>query len=348
MKALKYFFLLLLIVIIGGAIYIATLDNSYDVSRTKIIKAPIEVVYNNVNDYKNWPTWSPWLTQDTIAQISYSDITFGNNAFYSWKSDDKDIGEGNMTTLASESFKSINQRLKIIAPWESESDIYWTFKPVKEGTEVTWGMKGEMAFGEKAYMVFNGGMDKIMGSDYEKGLDKLDAALQEDMKRFSINVKGVTTHSGGYYIYKTGSCKINEYQSNKNEMMPQIDMYVEKNNISTAGPAFSIYHKLDIANNAVIFSCAVPVTEKVITDAESGLLTGMLKPFDAVKIILQGDYKNIDAAWTEGRKYIKENGLEELETIPPLEAYPTNPVFVPNPANWITEIYIPIIQTPVS
>ncbi len=348
MKALKYFFLLMLIVIIGGAIYIATLDNLYDVSRTKVIKAPVEVVYNNVNDYKNWPTWSPWLEQDTLAQISYSDITFGKDAFYSWKSDDKDVGEGNMTTTASESFKSINQHLKSIAPWESESNIYWTFKQVAEGTEVTWGMKGEMDFGEKASMVFNGGMDKLIGSDYEKGLDKLDAALQEDMKRFTINVNGVTTHSGGYYIYKTGSCKIDEYQFNKNEMMPQIDMYVDKNTISTAGPAFSLYHKLDIENNAVIFSCAVPVTEKVITDADSGLLTGMLKPFDAVKIILQGDYKNIDAAWSEGRKYIKENGLEELETIPALEAYPTNPVFVPNPANWITEIYIPVKQKPAS
>jgi effector-binding domain-containing protein/ribosome-associated toxin RatA of RatAB toxin-antitoxin module len=342
MKTLKYFFLLILIVIIGGAIYIGTLDNSYEVSRTKIINAPIEVVFNNVNDYKNWPEWSPWIEKDTLTELSYSDITFGKDASYTWKSENKDIGEGSMTTISSEAFKSIDQRIQFIAPWESESDVYWTFNPVKEGTEVTWGMRGEMSFGEKAFMVFSGGMDKMVGPDYEKGLDKLDVVLQEDMKRFTVNVNGLTTHGGGYYIYKTGSCKIDEYLSTKNEMMPQIDMYVEKNKISTAGPAFSIYHKLDVENNAVIFSSAIPVVERVITDTESGLLVGMLKPFEAVKVTLQGDYKNIEEAWTEGIKYIKENNLEEDHSIPSIEAYPTNPVFVPNPADWITEIYIPV------
>lgn len=344
MKALKYILLLILIVIIGGAIYIATLDNSYEISRTKIIKAPIEVVYNNVNDYKNWPSWSPWLEKDTLAELTYSDITFGKDASYSWKSDVEELGEGSIATIESESFKSINQHIKFVAPWESESDIDWTFKRLKEGTEITWRMKGEMSFSEKAVMAFKGGMNKMMGSDFEKGLDNLDAVLQADMKRFSVDVDGVTTHGGGYYIYKTGSCKIDEYQSKMYEMMPQIDMYVEKNNISTAGPAFSIYHKLDIENDAIIFSCAIPVTDKVITGDESGLLTGILDPFEAVKVTLYGNYENIEAAWAEGGKHIKENGLEANEGIPSLEAYPTNPVFVPNPANWITEIYIPIKQ----
>ena len=89
MKALKYIVLLILILTIVAAIYVATLDNKYEVSRTRIINAPIEVVYDNVNDYKNWPSWSPWLERDTLAELNYSDITFGKNASYSWKSDDK-------------------------------------------------------------------------------------------------------------------------------------------------------------------------------------------------------------------------------------------------------------------
>jgi effector-binding domain-containing protein len=342
MKIFKYILLLILIFVIGGAIYVATLKNSYDVNRTAIIKAPVEVVFDNVNDYKNWPSWSPWLEKDTLAQLTYSDITFGKDANYSWKSENEEVGEGSMTTTDSKSFQSINQHIKFIAPWESESDVYWIFKPVAEGTEVTWGMKGEMGFGEKAFMAFNGGMDKIIGTDYEKGLSKLENVIQADMKRFSINVTGVTTHSGGYYIYNTGSCKMNEFQSKMNEMMPQIDMYVEKNKITPAGSHFSLYHKVDTENDAIIFSCAVPVSEKVITEAASGLQIGMLKPFKAVKVILNGDYKNLEAAWMDGMKYIKENNLEEAPSIASLEAYPTNPVLVPNPADWITEIYIPV------
>ena len=58
--------------------------------------------------------------------------------------------------------------------------------------------------------------------------------------------------------------------------------------------------------------------------------------------MLNGDYKNLDVAWAKGIKYIRENNLQEDTSIPSLEAYPTNPVLVPNPADWITEIYIPI------
>jgi len=347
MKAFKYIVLLILILTIGSTIYIATLDNSYEVSRTKIINAPIEVVYDNVNDYKNWPSWSPWLEKDSLAELTYSDITFGKDASYSWKSEHKKVGEGSMTTIESTSFQSINQKMASIKPWESESEVFWSFKPVSEGTEVTWSMKGEMSFGEKAYLTFNGGMDKMIGPGFEKGLAKLDTVLQTSMKKFSVSVSGVTTHSGGYYIYRTGSCKIDEYQSKKNELMPQLDMYVDRNKISSTGPAFSLYHKVDVENNAVIFSCAIPVSEKIITDASSGLQTGMLKPFEAVKVILNGNYSNIEAAWTEGLEFIKENDLEEVHTIPALEAYPTNPVLVPNPANWVTEIYIPVIKKPI-
>ena len=342
MKALKYIVLLILILTIGAAIYVGTLNNTYEVSRTKIMHAPIEVVYDNVNDFKNWPTWSPWLEKDTLAELSYSDITFGKDASYSWKSNDKEVGEGSMTTIESVSFRSILQKITFLKPWESESEVSWSFKPVSEGTEVTWSMKGEMSFGEKAYMAFNGGMDKIVGPDYEKGLDNLDAVLQTNMKKFSVNVNGLTTHGGGYYIYRTGSCKIDEYPSKKNELMPQIDMYVDQNKISTAGPAFSLYHKVDVENNAVIFSCAIPVSEKVITNAASGLQTGFLKPFEAVKVTLYGNYSNIEKAWTEGVKFIKENGLEEIHSMPALEAYTTNPVLIPNPADWVTEIYIPV------
>ncbi len=342
MKALKYIVLLILILTIGAAIYVGTLNNTYEVSRTKIMHAPIEVVYDNVNDFKNWPTWSPWLEKDTLAELSYSDITFGKDASYSWKSNDKEVGEGSMTTIESVSFRSILQKITFLKPWESESEVSWSFKPVSEGTEVTWSMKGEMSFGEKAYMAFNGGMDKMVGPDYEKGLDNLDAVLQTNMKKFSVNVNGLTTHGGGYYIYRTGSCKIDEYPSKKNELMPQIDMYVDQNKISTAGPAFSLYHKVDVENNAVIFSCAIPVSEKVITDIASGLQTGFLKPFEAVKVTLYGNYSNIEKAWTEGVKFIKENGLEEIHRMPGLEAYTTNPVLIPNPADWVTEIYIPV------
>ena len=342
MKILKYVLLLVLLIVVAGAIYIATLDNSYEVTRTKVIKAPIQVVYDNVNDYKNWPSWSPWLEKDTLAQLTYGEIASGKGASYSWKSDNKEVGEGSMETIDAFSFESINQRMKSITPWESQSDIYWAFKPMGDGTEVTWGMKGELGFGEKAYISFKGGMDIMVGPDYEKGLSKLDSVLQVNMKKYSIHVNGLTTRGGGYYLYNTTSCKMDEMSKKMKEMLPILGMYVEKNKITTAGPSFTLFHQFDPENNAVIFSCAVPVAERVITEASSGIQTGMLKPFKAVKTTLNGHYDNLKVAWETSYKFLAENNLEPLVGTPALEVYLTDAMTTPNPADWITEIYVPV------
>ncbi len=340
MKALKYILLLLLLIIVAGAIYIATLENSYDISRTKIIKAPVQVVYNNVNDYKNWPEWSPWIEQEPTASLIFGEKTSGEGASYGWNG--AILGEGNMETVGVKTNEIINQKITFIKPFESESDIYWSFKPVEDGTEVTWGMKGELDFISRAYMAFTGGMDKQVGSDYDRGLFKLDSVLQVNMKKFSVTVNGTTTHGGGYYLYSTTSCKIDEFTTKMQEMMPKVSMYAQKNKIPMAGAPFTLFHKYDEENNAVMFSCAVPVSERVITESGSGILTGMLKPFKALKITLKGNYSNSKEAWETAYKYIADNKLEQVAGSAALEVYLTDSINTPNPADWLTEIYIPV------
>ncbi len=340
MKALKYIFLLLLLIIIAGAIYIATLNSSYDIARTKVIKAPIQVVYNNVNDYKNWTEWSPWIEQDPSATLNFADKTRGEGGSYSWNGEI--LGEGSIETTATKGNENINQKITFIKPWESKSDIYWNFKSVEGGTEVVWGMKGELDFMSRAYVAFTGGMEKEVGPNYERGLFKLDSVLQVHMKKYSITVNGATTHGGGYYLYSTASCKIDELTVKMQEMLPKAGMYAQKNKIHMSGAPFTLYHKFDRENNAVMFSCAVPVSEKVITESGSGILTGMLKPFKAIKATLKGNYTNSKEAWETAYKYLADNNLEQVAGKAAVEVYITDPMNTPNPANWITEIYIPI------
>ena len=61
-----------------------------------------------------------------------------------------------------------------------------------------------------------------------------------------------------------------------------------------------------------------------------------------VKTTLKGNYTNLKAAWTKAMQYIEDNQLEQMGTAAPLEIYANDPQVVPNPADWITEIYIPI------
>lgn len=338
MKAFKYILFLLLIAVIGVPIYIAVQPNSYHVTRTRTINAPASVVYNNVIDYQNWETWSPWVEKQPNTVITLGENTKGIGGAYSWKDED---GSGTMKTLETEENVSITQKMQFeeFPP----SQIHWNFKSNDDGTTgVTWSMKGDdLPFGFKAYTAFAGSMEEQVGPDYERGLELLDSTVVADMKKYKVTVDGITQHGGGFYLYATTSCKITELESEMQKLMPKVGSFAMNNNIKMAGAPFTYYHKWDEANNAVMFSACVPTTEKVIT-TETDILTGQIEPFKALKTTLKGDYENLKKAWETAMEHITSNGMEFAENGPMLEVYPTDPMSEPNPANWITQVYIAV------
>ncbi|PKQ46232.1 SRPBCC family protein [Confluentibacter flavum] len=339
MKTFKYIAFLLLVAIIGTAIYIAVQPNEFSFNRSRVIQAPVPVLFNKVNDFKNWPEFSPWLEQEPDAELTYGEKTVGVGAYYSWNG--AVLGEGSMETRAVEDNKSISQHISFIKPFESESNINWDFEPIDEGTKVTWSMEGKQDFMTKMYTVFSGSIEKNTAPDFERGLFKLDSTVTADMKKYSITVSGITNHSGGYYLYSTTSSKIDEVASAISDMLPKITKYAQENNIAMAGAPFVSYIKWDEQNNAAIFSVCVPTTDRVIT-TDSDVLTGELPTFRALKTTLKGNYTNLKEAWDVARDYIPKNGLEFPDDGPMLEVYITDQTQYPNPADWVTDIYIAV------
>ncbi len=339
MKAFKYIAFLLLIAIIGTSIYISVQPNTFEVTRMRTINAPVEVVYNNVIDFKNWASWSAWVEKDPDMKITLPNKTSGVGGSYTWE--DKD-GIGTMKTVETIVNTLIVQKMQF-ADFPA-SDINWTFKPNKNGTtNVTWTITGkDLPFGFKAYAIFSGGMDKQIGPYYERSLEKLENAILEEMKKYSITVNGVTNHSGGYFLYNTASCKISELESKIQEMLPKVIDYVKRNHVTIAGVPFVNYHTWDEVNNATIFSCGVPTIEQVITAEGDDVITGKFESFKAVKTTLKGNYSHLKEAWKTAKKYIPKNGFEFSIDGPMLETYINNPENTINPANLITEIYIAI------
>lgn len=338
MKALKYILLLLLNLIIGFSIYIAVQPNSFEVTRTKTIKAPQSVVYKNVIDFKNWKSWSSWVEEQPETMITLSEQTEGIGGSYTWE--DKD-GVGSIKTIEAKASSSIKQEMQFDD--FPKSDVVWNFNPNEDGTtEVTWTISGkDLPFGFKVFSTLMGGMEKQIGPHFERGLTLLDSVLQEEMKVYSINVDGVTQHSGGYYLYNTASSKFSEFQEKMTSMLPEVGAYAISHNVKMAGFPFILYHKWDEDIDAVIFSCCIPTNSKIVS-GEENILTGQLESFKAVKTVLKGDYSNLKEAWERSMSYIEKNNLEIIEAVPMLETYVTDPVLNPNPAEWITEIYIAV------
>ena len=335
MKLLKYLFFLILIFIIGGSMYLATLNGNYDFKQSKIIKAPIEVVFNEINDFNNWQNWGPWYEMDKTIVASYPENTSGVNASYSWTGKE---GTGSIKTISLIPNKEIIQQIDFGKG--SKSEVYWNLKKVDDGTEVTWGMRGKSTFMEKAYWLIYGGIEKNMEPMYKRGLNLLNDYITKQMKIHNIESKGIVEYGGGFYLYLTASCRTDEIGKKTKTMFPVIAQYMTENSIENAGKPFTIVHKWDAENKAVMFSTCFPVKERVITTND--ILIGFMPAKKTFKTILKGNYSYLPEAWETAYKNLEKQDFTPVQNGEPFEVYSVGPQDTPNPSKWVTEIYIPM------
>jgi effector-binding domain-containing protein len=344
MKILKYLLFLILIFIIGGAIYFGTKDGTYNISDSKVINAPVEVVYNIVNEYKTWEEWGPWKKEDPTMTFTYAEKTSGEGASYTWQGE----MDGAMTTTKVIPNKEIEQDLTLITPaGERNPKVIWTFEEVEGGTKVTWSMKGEHPLIDKIYYSTSDmDFDSQMHDMNIKGLNGIAQLAEDELKQFTINVDGTTNYGGGYYMYISTASKLSEIGDKMGSMLGQVSGFMEENKIPMSGMPFTIYNQIDEINNSVIFSACIPVNAQVITPEGSPVICGFMEPVTTIKTTLKGNYDHLSKAYAKGMEYITTNNLQLHPTAKMFEVYVSDPGEVPNPANWITEIYIPIV-TPI-
>ena len=340
MKGFKYVLFLLLMLIIGVSIYIAVQPNSFEVTRTKTINAPQSVIYDNVIDFKNWHSWSPWTSDKQETEITLSENTKGIGSSYQWNTNNE---LGSITTTDAKLNTLIAQDLQLHK--FPKADLNMIFKANDDGsTDVTWTVTSEnLPFKFKMWSAFTESTEEKIGPDLERGLEELDRAIQAEMKVYSITIEGITEHSGGYYLYNTTSSKFNDFDEKMTTKLGEVGAYAITHNISMAGKPFILYNKWDAENDAIIFSACIPTNSKILSE-EPEILTGKLESFRTVKTVLKGDYSNMQEAWDKTLNYIAVNNLEVIEGGPMLQTYLTLPENYPNPADWRAEIYLAIKQ----
>ena len=338
MKALKFILFLLLFFLLAGSTYVTVQPNTYDFFRTRTISAPVDVIYNTVHDYHNWESWSPWKEKDPSLTFEYPELTKGVGGTYSWSGKD---GKGTMKTLAASPNDSLLQELKF--EQFPASKVYWNFEYKGPNvTEVTWGMKSDdVPFMLKFFALIKGGMEKMVAPDYEKGLANLEAHVQEQMAVYSIENKGVTEYGGGFYLYITSSTTPENISMTMEKNYATLYNYMGANAIESYGSPMSIYQYRNPEDGSMILSCGIPVNQYYRIKDASGVLCGYMPRTKVLKTTLIGDYKNLQEAWTKSYQNMNKMNLNPSK-LKPFELYLTNPQEHTNPADWITELFIPI------
>jgi uncharacterized protein YndB with AHSA1/START domain len=157
--------------------FAATKPDEFSVTRSLVIHAPAARIFENVNDFHKWNTWSPWAGLDSHVKITFQGSVVGEGASMHWEGNNK-VGTGTMTVVESRAPEYIKMRLDFEKPMPGISNVVFSFVPQAQGTYVTWSMTSRSSYVTKVMSIFMN-FEKMIGSQYEKGLANL-AAITEN------------------------------------------------------------------------------------------------------------------------------------------------------------------------
>ncbi len=293
------------------AIYVAVQPNDFEVTESTTINAPKAVVYDIVSDTTDVDWSSFWKLSETMQKRE---------------------------STASDSIVQIftSKRIK-------KSELKWTFVSNEDGsTTVTRTLDADkLAFLTKAKFALFGDNEEELSQQFKTDLESIDKKVAKSMATYSINVDGITEYGGGFYMYKTISSTGSNKSTAMKKQFEDITTFMNAHNITASGMPFTIYIERSPDNGNVIMTNAIPVSDMVIIAEDGNVLSGFMERTKAVKVTLKGNYSNLKEAWATANKYLQDQNLEASE-MSPFEVYKNDPTNLPNPAHWVTEIYIPI------
>ncbi len=166
----------LVAVLLVLAVFIATRPAHFRVQRSAQINAPSGAIFPLINDFHNWPKWSPWEKLDPGMKKTYSGAPAGTGAQYAWAGNDK-AGEGRMTITDSKPNELVALKLEFLKPFSATNQGTFNLAPNAAGTRVQWSMEGDNGFLAKAFSLVMD-MDSLVGKDFQEGLENLSRLAQ--------------------------------------------------------------------------------------------------------------------------------------------------------------------------
>jgi uncharacterized protein YndB with AHSA1/START domain len=167
-----------LVLAVGGLLLFAsTRPDEFRVQRSAVVKAPPEKIYPLIVDLKGWQAWSPWEKKDPAMKRTYSGPAQGLGAASAWEGN-KDVGAGRMEITEATPSSKVVFKLEFLKPIEGNNTATFTLQPAGEGTTVTWVMDGKANILSKLMGVLFD-MDKMIGKDFEAGLESIRAVAEK-------------------------------------------------------------------------------------------------------------------------------------------------------------------------
>ncbi len=306
---------------------------AYHVERSIVIHKPLKEIQDSLRNFKQWPKWSPWLIMEPDAALTYSDRQGQVGANYGWSGVLVGAGSMELTQVQDDALK---MGLHFVKPFKSKADVGFTLEKVDEGTKVTWFMDGHLPF----FMFWmTGKMKKMIGMDYERGLNMLKEYLETGSVSSYVHIEGILPLREQHYVGIPRTCTIKELGEVMKQDFETLYDFMEQHAISTDRIPFTIYDTFDIFKGNASYVACIPLEENVPLD--DSWVRGTVEEGDALKTMHKGSYLHLGNGWMTAISYARMKKIKTRKHPMGYEFYLNDPANTP-PQELITEIYMPL------
>ncbi len=176
---MRNFLIVLLILVLGavGLVYRRVQNEPADFkyTQTRMIEASCESVYNQLNDFKRWELWSPWVAKDPLIKFYYGGASAGVGATQSWHSSKSGSVEQSLTSLTPNSVVEYSFHMSELGS-ASAGRFTLTESPTKQ-CDVEWTIWGSRTTRERVLMVLLQ-MEAKMLEDLAVGLQRIEQLIK--------------------------------------------------------------------------------------------------------------------------------------------------------------------------
>ncbi len=323
---LLYFLLTLLIILLLSGIF---LPKETHIESSTTIGASMEIVFDQVNDFRNWENWSPWFEADTAMVFVYNDQTAGTGASYKWTSEKS--GSGNQTMKESIPGQSIHTYIDFGE--QGDANGSWEFEEGEKNIKVTWAFDdSDLGYFERYFMILF--KNKIQ-SDLKKGLQNL-KNVSEELRLSRVSGVKILTLELQPAMAVVDSSDVDGMAAKMAEMFDKLNKYLEKRDLVQTGAPFTMYYTWN-PEGLTKFACGVPIEKR--TWGWKQYIYLELSEGQVALITHWGRYGS-EKPWLVLDQYLKENKLQISGA--PWEVYLTDPSSEPDTSQWKLEVYYPV------
>ena len=306
---------------------------AYHVERSITIDAPESKVRSAVEDYAEWPKWSPWLYMEPSATVNVHGTAGQIGHGYDWSGEL--VGAGSMETVEIEPNR-IRMDLEFLKPFKSRAKVEMEIRPVtEEQTEVTWHMFGKLPI----FLFFMTGMMKAMiGMDYKRGLKMLKDYVEKGSINSSTEVVGIVDFEATDFVGVEDQCPMDQLGESMGITIPAAHCLATENGMEICGAPAAVYNHMDMKAESCKYTAIIPVTS---TKRIDGGVAGSIPTCKALKVIHKGSYEHLGNSWSTAMAHQRHDKLKPSRVQKPFEVYVNDPGENPE-EELLTEIYIPI------